>query len=308
MFIKEEKFDRRIIAALFIFCIGIDQLLKHFVLSNKWSYASKTFSIFPWPDESVMFGKLAELPLSINQYFLGMVTFYLIALLALVLFFLKNKDLFWLKTSFVMIVFSAVSSLIDRIRIKGVLKIFHLFPESSAGTSFAWDDVGLLSGLILMLVSVYLHWPEISGQDNQRKTFLIDKKYQLKIAGFISLCILGLGVSLSFFAYLYFKHFYLDLTLTGDNMIIETLLIGLFTITLIFGIICFFAIIIYTHRTVGPIYAFERFINDRFYGRKVELKLRKDDHLKQLEEIANKINIIIENAKQDEVPPVPPSN
>lgn len=207
-----------------------------------------------------------------------------------------------------MIVFSSISSLIDRIRIKGVLKIFHLFPESSAGTSFAWDDVAMLTGLILMLVSVYLHWPELSGQENQRKTFLIDKGYQLKIAGFISLCILGLGVSLSFFSYLYFKNFYLDLTLTGDNMIVETLLIGLITITLIFCIICFFAIIIYTHRTVGPIYAFERFINDRFYGRHVELKLRKDDHLKKLEEIAKKINVIIENTEKNELPPPPPVN
>ena len=234
-----------------------------------------------------------------------MLAVYLIILLFLVLLFLKNKDLFWTKSSFVLIIFAATSSLIDRIRIKGVLKIFHLFPESSYGLSFSWDDVCLMTGLMMLLASIYLHWDEISGKDSQRKTFLIDHAYQLRIAGFISFFIFCLGVSLSFFSYLYFKHYYFDLTLTGDQMITETLLIGLMTITLVFSIITFFAIIIYTHRTVGPIHAFERFINDRFYGKNVTLRLRKDDHLKQLEKIAEKINTIIENTKQDELPPLP---
>lgn len=41
-----------------------------------------------------------------------------------------------------------------------------------------------------------------------------------------------------------------------------------------------------SHRIAGPLYAFERFLDDTLEGKNVELKLRSGDQFKHLEELA----------------------
>lgn len=232
---------------------------------------------------------------------------YLIILLVLILFFFQNKNIKLIKYSSCFIILSIVSSLIDRVRYKGVLKVFHLFNTKSYGVSFSWDDLGIITGIILLLIGVFRHWGELTGKSDNRKTYLIDKNFQLKQASVFALFFMILGFSLTLFAYFYFQAFYTNLTLNGDNNITTTLLTGMFFFTFIYSIIGFFLVIIYNHRTIGPIFAFERFIEEKFLGKKSQLKLREKDHLKHLERIADRINDLMEQIVEDETPPIPPS-
>jgi lipoprotein signal peptidase len=286
--------------------VFLDQIIKLLIDKTRFTLAGQVFAIFNWTDESRLFANFSQLPLSINQYFLSMVICYTLILLGLIIFFLKNKDLIYIKYGISAISLSVVSSLLDRIRTKSVIKLFHFLPSHQLGFSFSLDDVANLAGLILIVFGLYYHWPELSGKIEKRKTYLIDKNYQLRLAGIISSLLILLGISLSIYAYLYFKSYYVDLSLDGNDHIISTLVGSMLLASLLFGIICFFAIIIYTHRTVGPLVAFERFVDDRLLGRKTNLKLRRDDHLKQLEIIAEKIDTIIKRVEDEDLPPPPP--
>lgn len=232
---------------------------------------------------------------------------YLIILLVLILFFFQNKNIKLIKYGSCFIILSIVSSLIDRVRYKGVLKVFHLFNTKSYGLSFSWDDLGIITGMLLLIFGIFRHWGELTGKTDNRKTYLIDKNYQLKQASIFAFFFMVLGVSLTLFAYFYFQAFYTNLTLDGDKNITTTLLTGMLFFSFIYSIIGFFLVIIYNHRTIGPIFAFERFIEEKFLGKRTELKLREKDHLKHLERIADRINDLMDQIVEDETPPIPPN-
>ena len=44
-----------------------------------------------------------------------------------------------------------------------------------------------------------------------------------------------------------------------------------------------------SHRIVGPVYAFEKFVDNYIEGNYYKLRLRKGDEFKELEELAEKI-------------------
>jgi signal peptidase II len=48
----------------------------------------------------------------------------------------------------------------------------------------------------------------------------------------------------------------------------------------------FFVGLVQSHRIIGPIYAFERFVEDLLQGKARKLKLRNGDEFKQLEKMA----------------------
>ena len=61
--------------------------------------------------------------------------------------------------------------------------------------------------------------------------------------------------------------------------------------------------LILSHRAAGPLYAFERFLNDHMEGKKSRLKLRTGDDFRHLEQLANRLSEEINN-----LPPSPKHN
>lgn len=67
---------------------------------------------------------------------------------------------------------------------------------------------------------------------------------------------------------------------------------SIFSLSGIFLILTFLAGILLSHRSVGPLYAFEQFIEELLDGKNERpLKLREGDNYKHLEIIAEKIRL-----------------
>jgi signal peptidase II len=132
-------------------------------------------------------------------------------------------------------------------------------------------------------------WP----LNNTRKTIWVNPKFQLKY----SLTLTGFGLALFLIAGVY-SYTFLRVTiieLVGRNTrIIEQFLIP-FTLTFIivslaFALVLFLLGRVLSHRTAGPLYAFEKFLDDALDGKVRPLKLRVGDDFQHLEELAERIN------------------
>jgi signal peptidase II len=131
-------------------------------------------------------------------------------------------------------------------------------------------------------------WPE----NNSRKVYWINRKFQLKYC--LILMAVGLGLTL---ISMVFSYTYLRVTiseLVGNNQFLLNKFLIPFVIT--FAIICLafctalFAVgRLISHRIAGPLFAFEKFLTETLEGKDRGLKLRAGDEFKHLEELAEKI-------------------
>jgi signal peptidase II len=103
---------------------------------------------------------------------------------------------------------------------------------------------------------------------------------------------LGFGVIAAVYSYTYLKVTITDLV--GHQAAIESRFLIPFLITfgivsLAFMIFLFFIGLVLSHRAAGPLYAFEKFLEDLSQGKVRPLRLRTGDDFKHLEELADKL-------------------
>jgi signal peptidase II len=149
-----------------------------------------------------------------------------------------------------------------------------------------WVGYGLI--VIAIIRDGELLWPE----KDTRKMRLVNPKYQLRY----SFLLVGVGLSLTLVGAVY-SYTYLRVTileLIGNNEHIARKFLFPFIITYV--IICgAFSGILFvlgrylSHRIAGPIYAFEKFVEDIISGKDRHLKLRAGDEFRSLEELAEKL-------------------
>ncbi len=161
-------------------------------------------------------------------------------------------------------------------------------PAFNLADALQWVGYGMIVFALVKESSAL--WPE----KDTRKVYWINPQFQLKYC-FI---LVGVGLGLSLIG-LVFSYTYLRVTiidLIGHNDIVTNKFLVPFTIT--YGVIAvaFCAILfavgrILSHRTAGPLYAFERFIEElvKVNGHKRKLKLRAGDEFKHLEQLADRL-------------------
>ncbi len=160
-------------------------------------------------------------------------------------------------------------------------------PVFNFADAIQWVGYGLI---VMALVQEGRQlWPDVE----LRKSYWINVRYQLRY------CFLLVSFGLSFFviagtfSYSYFKTTIIELV--GPNtLIIERFLwpflITMGAVTLGFLAVLFLVGLILSHRAAGPIYAFERFLEDLFAGHRRNLRLRAGDEFRHLEELADRLS------------------
>jgi signal peptidase II len=146
-------------------------------------------------------------------------------------------------------------------------------------------DIFQWIGAIIITIKLITKEKIIWYPENQRGFALINPKEQVKFAlkfSAISICTcLVLGI---------FALSYLTLTLQSINIASKSPIIGFalsyLAITLFFTTVAFFSGLLLSQRTVGPLYAFEKYVEDLLNGDERELKLREGDNFKHLEIVA----------------------
>lgn len=146
-------------------------------------------------------------------------------------------------------------------------------------------DVFLFSGVSFFTYLIFKEEKEIWFEDNKRSKFLINPKEQFwlsfKFMFFSWITSLVIGIFVWAYVHSYFAN--VKAANIGSFFLLYSLL------SFLLCAIIFMLGIVISHRTAGPLHAFEIYIEKLLQGEKVDFKLRKGDNLKQLEVLAEKL-------------------
>jgi signal peptidase II len=160
-------------------------------------------------------------------------------------------------------------------------------PAFNVADALQWVGYGMV--VISLIKDGKALWPE----ENLRKSHWINVRFQLKYCFTLMAFGAGLAIIAGTFSYTYMKVTIKELTHSNPYVAAQFLKPYVATfgiITLTFSAILFVVGLILSHRAAGPLYAFERFLNDTIAGKNPKLKLRAGDEFRQLEGLADKLS------------------
>ncbi len=159
-------------------------------------------------------------------------------------------------------------------------------PIFNIADAVQWVGHGLV--MYSLIRHADLFWPET----NTRKTQWVNLKFQLKYCFILMSVGLGMGIVAGTLSYTYLR--VTLLTLTGDNhaLLQQYLLPFMISMTAVNGIfiwILFLVGKVISLRVAGPVFAFERFIDDLLVGKFRDFKVRRSDEFQHLNDIGLKL-------------------
>ena len=255
-------------------------------------------------NHGAMLGLFSDLPAVLRIVSLSTGGAFLICSYAIIQYLLPIRSLV-LRSGLSILLGGILGNVADRIIYGYVIDFIVLGSPSLSSPAFNMADALQWVGYGLIVFAIIregdLLWPE----NNARKVYWINKKFQLKYC----LVLMAVGLSLTLIS-LVFSYTYLRVTiskLVGNNQFLINKFLVPFVIT--YGIICVaFCTILFavgrliSHRIAGPVYAFERFLLDNLEGKDRPLKLRSGDEFRHLEELAEKIRTELRTRKPPEDP------
>jgi lipoprotein signal peptidase len=193
---------------------------------------------------------------------------------------------------FLTIFFASITgNAIDRMRFGFAI---DTFPVQIFNTHMVFNlaDVFMWIGFIGIIAAMLIEKNQLWQITSVRQQHLIDREYQIKIAFQITTIVLLNSLTLGLISYTLLSHIALQ-----DPNHLKLLIICSAAVTALFALVIFIASIYFSHRTVGPLVALNRYIDQLQRGElDTKFQLREKDELKNLVPIAEKIrNLLSKN-------------
>lgn len=258
-------------------------------LSEPFHLGFLTFQLYH--NHGAFLGFFSELPPLLRIVSLSTIGSFLVFSYAVIQYMLPIKS-FRLRLGMSILLGGIIGNVYDRV-IWGYVVDFVILDFSfitshpmNLADIFQWVGYAFIS--VALVREDELLWPE----QNNRKRLWINPNYQLRYILFLLIITLSLTLIGVVFSYTYLKVTIYELI--GDNRYIPSrfLIPFIFTYLAISFTFCCFLVLIgrkISHRNAGPIYAFDKYVNDLLDGRNRRFKLRSGDEFKQLEKLGAKI-------------------
>lgn len=268
-----------------LFTILFDQVTKQWALGLTATQQYGIFGLSLHFNKGAMLGLFADLPPILRIVSLSTGGAFLLFTYVILQYLLPIRSLL-LRVGVSILMGGILGNVIDR-TIEGHVIDFLFFniktwnsPVFNVADALQW--VGYICLVTALLKDGELLWP----QNNVRKYYWINLKYQLKYC--FTLMFVGVGFALvaGVFSYTFLRFMVIDLIGNNKKMLDQFLIPFMQTyavFTIAFAASLFLIGKILSHRVAGPIYAFERFLKDFMRGKGQPLKLRKGDEFEQLE-------------------------
>lgn len=231
----------------------------------------------------IFLGHYAHSPVLFRVISLSTLAGFLL-LIYFMLVYLLPLNLTKLKYSITLLTSGVAANVIDRVY-RGVTIDFIPFNLFGYQYYFNFADVSLVMGAVLCSYLIFFDDKNIWFDQNARKKFLINPREQLRLAfkfvffSFMSCTIIGI------FSITYIKSYLTHIPRADLLFYIFIFMIVLILITLT----VFLMGLIISHRSSGPLYAFEQYVENLLKGEDYQLNLREGDNYKHLEELARKL-------------------
>ena len=269
---------------IFLSVILIDQLSKYFGRGLETLHYN----------EGVIFGLYSDIPSALRIIALTSVSGFIFFLYT-VLIYLLSPRLKVLKYGISLFVGGIFGNVIDRTIIGKSIDFIPINFVSGLELTFNMADVFQWVGAGIIVYKIIKKEKIIWHPENQRGQFLLYTGEQLKFSSKLTAIVVSCSLIFGIFSFTYFRTLLVELNLLNQKYFLTYLLAYTF-LSLSFALIVFLCGIVLSHRTVGPIYAFESFLDDLISGvDREEFALREGDNFKHLESVANKIHEHLKN-------------
>ncbi len=270
---------------------AIDQVTKSWASGLVEPIASGPFAFVLHFNSGVILGSFADLPPLLRIVSLSTGGMFLIFCFV-ILQYLIPPGLLTLRTGMSLLLGGILGNVTDRILYGHVIDFIIVRSNLQNTPVFNMADAIQWVGYLLVMFSLIRDGKRLWPDQNLRKSFFINPLYQLKYSFILASFAFCFSLLAGILSYTFLKVTVTELT--GMNPVrAEHLLITFSTtfslVSVAFCIICFLVGLVLSHRAAGPIYAFERFLEELYAGHTRGLKLRAGDEFLQLEKLAQKL-------------------
>ncbi len=290
--LKHKHFSINHGLTLLLLGIFIDLLTKNIFFSLSSPVDLGLIHLVQHKNFGFIFGAFSDLKNLVRVVFFSTLGGYSVALYVVLIFFFRNKKIFGLKLGLTIFLIGILGNVIDKTIYGYVRDFINIDLWIFKKYVFNIADIFLTWGTIQNIICIFFYADEIFNENTKRKGFLINKHYQFTFATANTAGLLMLGLTLSLFSYSFLRS-YIDPHTEVPTQVYFYFFFGIFMICSIYCVIAFLFSIILTHRSVGPMIAFHRFVDQLKENPNAKLKLREEDFHKELEELSSKLQDLI---------------
>lgn len=259
---------------ILVMCLVIDYY------SKQWGQGLSSLHY----NEGFIMGSFSHLPDTIRVIALGSFSGIIFILYVLLMYVIPRRGQ-WLKFGLSFLVGGMLGNVTDKI-IYGKTVDFIPFILGDFQAFFNVADIFLWSGASITLWMVFARDKLIWYPDSVRGNYFVRPKEQLKVSLNLLLVVFCCSIVLGLFAYSF-----INIAITSPDKI-DIMWSFFYTYMALTGLLCliaFVAGVIISHKSAGPVYAFELYVSDLMKGKDRKLKLREGDNYQHLEQLADKL-------------------
>jgi signal peptidase II len=247
-------------------------------------------------NQGFIMGAFAHLPDSMRVIALGSFSGIVFILYVCLMYVIPRRGQ-WLKFGLSFLVGGMLGNVSDKI-IYGQTVDFIPFILGDFHVYFNVADVFLWAGASITLWMVFAKDKLIWYPDSVRGNYLIRPREQLKVSLNLLLVVFCCSTLLGLFSYS-FLNTAISGTTEEKSDIMNSFFYTYMSLTGLLCLIAFVAGVIISHKSAGPVYAFELYVSDLIKGKDRKLKLREGDNYRHLEDLADKLR---DHFKSDKTP------
>lgn len=272
---------------IFSFCLVADQLTK------SWGLSLNTLQF----NEGVIFGLYGDLSKTLRIITLCSV-FGFLFFIYLTLLYLLPAQLRQLKYGLSLLMGGIFGNVLDR-TLWGRSIDFIPFSLGDIHLVFNMADVFQWIGAAIIVYKVIKKEKVIWYPDNQRGRYLINPREQILFSLKLSAIVLCSSLLLGIFCFTFFRTTMTDWGFRHYNQVMWSFALAYICLTLAFTLMVFFAGLIISHKSAGPLYAFELYVEDLLNGDRRKFILRDGDNYRHLENVADQLEKHFEKNDND---------
>lgn len=305
-----KKTDWALVLVPMFLTIGLDQATKLWALSLEYGFFYGPMGFSLHFNKGAMLGLFSDLPPILRVVSLSTGGAFIFFTYVIIQYLLPVKSL-PLRSGLSFLMGGILGNVIDRSLYGHVVDFlfFKLGTWNSPVMNIA--DILQWVGYVLIVYTLVrdgeLFWPE----KNLRKYYWINPYYQIRYCFTLVFVGVGFAIISGVFSYTFLKFVLEDVSHIQKAELNKYLMPFVFTFSIFsvaFASFLFMIGKILSHRTAGPVYAFERFTNQLISGESHPLKLRQGDEFKQLEKLSQKMvdHLQTKTTSHNEVVPLLP--
>ena len=275
----------------FLLSWGLDRITKALAASIEGEVWYGPIGFILHHNPGAILGIFSELPALLRVVSLSTAGAFLLVVFFVIQYLLPTPSRF-LRSGMSLLMGGILGNVTDRVLTGYVLDFLVLGARSAISPAFNIADITQWIGYLMIVIALLKDGKQLWPVTNTRKSYWINVEYQL------SYCFKLVGVGAAFsviigtYTYTYCKLMLGDLT--GNSRAIEERFLVPFIailalISVSFLVLLFLVGVILSHRSAGPIYAFEKFLEDLFDGKGKALRLRAGAEFRHLEELAERL-------------------